>query len=143
MAASIPNKPLADYLGIGSALVCLVHCLAGPLFMGLSAHAHEQGELHHLLDPSWNYLFLGLGGIAVRHSARRAAQPLVRYSLWISLALLALSLLLEERLPGIHYAVYLTSGALIVFHVINLRSHFHRPKSAACGCGGEKGVGIC
>lgn len=143
MAATFPPKVFADYLGIGSALVCLLHCLAGPLFVGLSAHAHEQGELHHLLDPSWNYLFLGLGVIAVRHSARRAAQPLVKYSLWISLSLLALSLLLEERLPGIHYAVYLTSAALIAFHVINLRGHFHKPKAAACACEGEKGAGVC
>ncbi|MEO1451826.1 MAG: MerC domain-containing protein [Bacteroidota bacterium] len=117
----------ADYLGLTSAIVCLIHCLVAPLFLGVVTHVHA-GEAHvHEVPwyalPFWDYVFLGFGFLAVRWSVAHSHHTWIKRLLWISLAGLAGAIFLEEVHHIFSYLVYASSAALIIFHVWNIRSH--------------------
>ncbi|MEM6345432.1 MAG: MerC domain-containing protein [Bacteroidota bacterium] len=123
MFSSTKNrKQTADFVGIVSAIVCLVHCLAGPIILGTSAHLHEHS--HFFLDPAWNYLFLGFGFAAVLFSTKHTKSKFLRYSLWTTYAALALAVIFETYADYLHYVVYAASVGLIIAHIVNLRKHF-------------------
>lgn len=117
---------LADYLGISSATICLLHCLATPILvsMGVHVHAHE-GHDHGwtlLLSHGWDFLFLGIGFLAVYWSSRHTFHPGRKALLWASFAFLAGAILLEHWGPMFQYLTYLASGLLIFAHIRNLRA---------------------
>lgn len=118
----------ADYLGILSAFVCLIHCLAAPLLMGAAAHLHEHQSL--FLWQEWNYLFLGLGLLAVWWSSRHTHHRLMRVGMWTTFGFLAAAVLMETYAEELHYLVYAASMGLIVAHVINLRTRFRLAAAA-------------
>lgn len=121
----------ADYLGLTSAIICLLHCLVAPLFLGVATHFHgAEAHVHELpwyAHPVWDYVFLGLGFLAVRWSATHSHHIWIKRLLWMSWAGLAGAILLEETHVLFSYLVYASSFALIAFHVWNIRSHFKRP----------------
>ncbi|MDX2285891.1 MAG: MerC domain-containing protein [Bacteroidia bacterium] len=124
---SAPFRPgrlsgrLSDVLGISSSLVCLAHCLAGPIMLGAAAHAHDTAEAGSWwLHPGWNYVFLVLSFVAVRFSVRHMASRVLRGVLWGTFGLLGIALLFESAGEWLEYAVYAASGLLIVLHTASL-----------------------
>lgn len=124
---SAPFRPgrlsgrLSDVLGISSSLVCLAHCLAGPIMLGAAAHAHDTSEAGSWwLHPGWNYVFLVLSFVAVRFSVRHMASRVLRRVLWGTFGLLGIALLFESAGEWLEYAVYAASGLLIVLHTASL-----------------------
>lgn len=117
-------KPSSDYIGIFSAVVCLLHCLAGPIFLGASAHMHDHE--HFFLDPNWNYLFLGIGFVAVWYSSSHAHNKWLKYLLWGTYIVLALAIIFETQTEFLHYVVYGASVALIIAHIVNLRKQLKK-----------------
>lgn len=123
----------SDYLGLTSAFVCLLHCLVAPLFLGVATHVHgPEGHIHEIpwyAHHAWDYVFLGIGFLAVRWSASHSHHLWIKRLLWVSLASLAGAILLEETSAIFSYLVYASSAALIVFHIWNLRSQLRNMNS--------------
>jgi len=125
----------SDYLGIISAVLCLIHCLLAPTLMGAYAHSHEaihsneSGEffLHH----NWDYVFLGLGLLAVWLSSRHTSQLALKVLLWLTYGFLAASVLLEGQGELFQNLVYISSIALIMVHVLNIRHWWKHVKTAS------------
>ena len=113
-----PPSSTADFIGIISAFVCLLHCLAGPILMGTAMHLHDHNSL--LLLEEWNYLFLAIGFFAVWWSSKHTAHKGIKYFMWATFGLLAAAVLFESIAEPLHYLVYVSSLGLIVAHVVNL-----------------------
>ncbi|MEO0898740.1 MAG: MerC domain-containing protein [Bacteroidota bacterium] len=115
----------SDYLGIASAVLCLIHCLVGPVLMGVYNHAHHHhhhaAETSILLHHNWDYLFLGLGLIAVWFSAKHTHKIGMKVLLWLTYVMLGCSILLEGYSHIFQNLVYVFSIGLIVVHIFNIR----------------------
>lgn len=120
----------ADYLGLTSAFICLLHCLVAPLFLGVATHVHgAEAHVHEIpwyAHSAWDYVFLGLGFLAVRWSVAHSHHIWIKRLLWLSLAGLAGAILLEGVHEVFSYLVYASSAALISFHIWNIRSHIRK-----------------
>ncbi|MEL6675976.1 MAG: MerC domain-containing protein [Bacteroidota bacterium] len=128
------NTPLStsrysDWIGIFSAFLCLIHCLAGPVLIGLGAHVHVHetaaGTHEHAsiwLSHSWDFLFLAIGLVAVWFSARHTSSSLLKVLLWAAYLFLAAMLMLEAYAEVFRYLAYAASLALIGAHILNLRT---------------------
>lgn len=120
------RRQLSDYLGISSATICLIHCLAAPILMsmGVAVHDHE-GHDHGwqmLLSHGWDFVFLGIGFVAVILSSRHMSSRPRKFLLWGSFAFLAAAILLEHVGPIFQYLVYASSVALILTHTANIKA---------------------
>jgi drug/metabolite transporter (DMT)-like permease len=70
----------------------------------------------HALD----YVFLIIGFVAVFHASAHAPAKVVKLSLWLFLACLAVAVIFEEQL---HWMAYVASAGLVATHFINIRQH--------------------
>lgn len=120
MEAPQPNNRTAsrtDVLGLGSSLLCLLHCLAVPVLVGFFSAV--PGNNWHQLD----YLFLALALVAAVGTTRRTHDAPVMMLLWGGFALFALGMLIENWLPD--FPAYVLHGPgsiiMIVGHVRSLR----------------------
>jgi hypothetical protein len=108
----------ADFLGMGAAALCMVHCMAFPLLVVLGGPIWEQ--FHH----EWHYAdyaFLSIGLIALVYSLKHSSSKLVKAALIASYLLLSVTLIFQHELPFGHNAVYVASALLIVSHFYNWR----------------------
>lgn len=128
----------ADYAGIIAAMVCLIHCLAAPLLLGAAAHSHAtlEGHAHHHADApwylhrAWDFVFLGIGLVAVWYSTRHSHQRWMKRLLWGTFGALAFSVLLEAQGEWFRYLVYAASLVLVSAHLLQLRQVSRRPVKA-------------
>lgn len=106
-----------DILGIGSSLLCLVHCLV-PSFVVLGSNV--AGHLaHHLI---FDLLFFSVSFLAVITAGKSASRK-IKVLMWLSLATLGLTLVLEHHI-FMQILSYLAAVTLIIAHSINLRRFF-------------------
>ena len=112
---SISNK--ADVIGIASAILCLIHCLAPPIIFLFFGHLVEHTHEHFF---RWDYFFLIISCYAVYHATHHAVNTVIKALLWISFAMLSIAILLHH-LPVMEYIAYLASLGLIGGHLINLK----------------------
>ena len=117
------QKSYADMLGIGSALLCLIHCLAAPILLGLGVN-FDHAETSFFLHEFWEIIFLILGLVAVYFSSRHSPTSFIRILLWGTYISLAASILLHEASPIFQYFVYAASIALIITHIYSFRKLF-------------------
>ncbi len=113
---------LADYGGVLSAVLCALHCAAGPVLLawwGVRSTA-EDGDWLFLL------LSLGLGLLATR----QLSTWQLRLALGGGLALFAATVLLADCYPILEHVQYAVSVGLIGVHLLNLR-HCRRCLAAA------------
>ncbi len=117
---------IGDLLGITSSTLCLVHCLAVPILLGVSGLNHNHGIDYWLFDISLILLsFIGLKMVCSTSSKR------------IKLALFGFfGLLVSSQLFG-YFSVhslewacigYLGSLGLISTHFIHLKSCCIKPR---------------
>jgi hypothetical protein len=126
----------SDLIGIVSATICLIHCIAVPLFFAYYVHDQAstvrafgpQVELqhahYHLGSIGFfkvDYIFLIIGLIAIIFSSKHTANKWIRIGLWVSYFALAGSVLMEETSYFFQVTLYIASVALIGAHVVNLR----------------------
>ena len=119
------STSFSDYLGITSALICLLHCLAAPVLMGWGVLAHSHGE-NFWLDHSWDYVFLGLGLIAVWFSSEHTHQKFLKVLLWITFGLLCGTVFLGHSYPVFQVLAFAASLGLIFAHLLNLKETLKR-----------------
>lgn len=115
--------PHADLIGVVSALLCLIHCVAVPVLLVLGALSEGLWAHTAVLD----YLFIVLALMAVYFATRNQETTLpVRIGLWSSTALFSLAILLHDWFAFALYLSVAASIALLVFHAINYRHrHVH------------------
>ncbi len=132
------KRPISDYLGISSATVCLIHCLATPILMSLGISVHDHGHAHDhgwtmLLSHGWDFLFLGIGFLAVLWSANHTKHLGRKVLLWASFLFLAGAVLLEDHGATFQYFTYAASLVLIATHAANIRALFSgRQEDVVC-----------
>ncbi|MEN0049175.1 MAG: MerC domain-containing protein, partial [Bacteroidota bacterium] len=92
----------SNFFGALASGLCLIHCVATPLFFmaqaATSHHHDDHGHDHHHHDMGWwsslDYIFLAISVIAVFYSARNTSlkwMPLALYANWAVLAFIILN----------------------------------------------------
>lgn len=121
-------RQAADYGGVLNAVLCGVHCAAGPLlFAWWGARAPGAAA------AQWEPLFLVLSGVLVALATWRRSSNKLRLALWGLFGLFAASALLAERWPGLEYVQYAASAGLLGTHLLNQR-HCRRCVTGAACC---------
>lgn len=109
----------SDLLGISSSLLCLIHCTALPIAYVLLAKTSQHIEWLHQLD----FIFIGLGFIAVLQTAKSTPLKWIKVLLWFFFTLFSISILFEDN-AWMEAMSYVGSIGLISAHALNfIRSH--------------------
>jgi hypothetical protein len=119
----------ADKLGVASAVICTVHCLAVPLLFILKNWFQFNSAGAHLLPAWWetlDYVFLFVSFLAVYHASAHAASKKIKTSLWVFWVCLVIAIFFAHQL---HWMAYIASAGLVLTHVANIRKH--RKKASA------------
>lgn len=128
--------PKADFLGMSASVLCMIHCLALPLFVALGFvvknmdghaghdHHHDHGHFHfhwdwHLLD----YFFIVLALVAVYQASKQAASRAIKLALWMSVSIFSIAILLHDWNQYMLVVSLLASVALFVTHLVNWKTH--------------------
>lgn len=129
--------PKADFLGMSASVLCMIHCLALPLFISLGFvvksmdghaghhhHDHDHGHFHihwdwHMLD----YVFVALALWAVYQASKQAASRAIKIALWMSVSIFSVAILLHDLNEYMLLVSLFASLGLFITHVINWRSH--------------------
>lgn len=104
-----------DLLGAISAFLCLVHCVAFPLLIFIPI-----GISH---NPYIDLVFLLLGIWSVYKTTKQNGSVAVKYTLWISVVLISISVLLHILLHAHTPLIYIGAVGLIAGHLINFKNH--------------------
>ena len=106
----------SDLIGIGSSVLCIVHCLLLPVLIlagSLAGDAHRWAWL--------DYLFILLATLAVFYSTRRLKSDLLRRGFWLTLLVFSVAIVFHEYHPASLYVSVASSLLLVVFHVSSYR----------------------
>jgi hypothetical protein len=109
------------YIGVGSSLLCLLHCLALPVIL-VAFPAFTTIDLS-VIDTFWEYVFIGLSIVSVytivqmhrTHKKYSLALPLA----FLGVALLATTLVLHDSNFG--FLLPVGSIMILVAHILNLK----------------------
>lgn len=104
-----------DLLGVTAAFLCLVHCMVLPLliFIPLGIAHNSYIDILFLLPGIWS----------VYKTTKHSDSAIVAGLLWVSVALIALSILLHMLFHWHTPLVYIGAVGLIAGHLINFRQH--------------------
>jgi hypothetical protein len=105
-----------DLLGIGSSVVCLIHCALLPLIVVGNAFLHKIIDVEGL-----EYLFLVLSFFAVMLTAKNTNIRTIRFLLWIVFSMFSLSIIFSDYYGPLEYVSWFCSAALAVLHIANMR----------------------
>lgn len=109
------KKNWADKLGITSATLCIIHCLALPVLMTMG--------VGFLDNPIITLLFVIIAFISIYASSKIKVSHRLTLFLWIAFCGFTLSILLEEKLKLFEYGTYLFSIAIIVGHLLRIKCY--------------------
>jgi hypothetical protein len=107
----------SDLLGIISAGLCLIHCIALPVFLLGTLSAGLVLSNWHWLD----FIFIALACVAVYFSTKKTASVLIKTGMWTSVTIFAIALLSHEISVYAQYISIAASVALMLLHFINIR----------------------
>lgn len=110
----------SDKAGIASAVLCMIHCLAVPVFF-LMRYWFADANIIHALPVWWervDYVFLLISFWAVYHSAGHTRYKEIKMALWTFWSILAIAILFEATL---HWMAYIASAGLITTHFVNIK----------------------
>ncbi|WP_188374539.1 MerC domain-containing protein [Winogradskyella haliclonae] len=107
----------ADKLGIASALLCIVHCLAAPLLMTIG--------VGFLNNPVIAILFILIAFVSIYKTTKRKFFKGVSILLWMAFTGFVMSIMLEERAEIFEFTMYISSLCIIIGHLYNIK---HCPK---------------
>lgn len=106
---------ILDYIGISAAILCLIHCIIFPLLMII-----PMGISH---NPLIDLIFLIIGTAVVFRITKSIASIWLKVLFWSSVAMIAVSILLE-LIFHIHFElIYIGAIGLITAHLINFKNH--------------------
>lgn len=108
---------LADKLGILSALLCIIHCLALPVFLAVG--------VRFLHNPIISSLFVLIAFISIFNVTKGKLSHSNSIFLWAAFTGFVLTVIFEESHLIIEYLMYFFSVCLIVGHLYNMRNINH------------------
>ncbi|WP_197076681.1 MerC domain-containing protein [Hymenobacter terrenus] len=106
----------ADYGGVLNAVLCGIHCAAGPLLLTWWGTQNAGATAEH-----WELGFLVLSGVLVAVATWRQSAPRLRLALWLLFGLFTAAALLAEHWPWMQFVQYAASAGLIGAHLLNQR----------------------
>jgi MerC mercury resistance protein len=109
---NIPRN--SNNIGIINSSICLLHCIATPILIGLGAS--------FLTHPIFTYLFIVIAILSAFMATKKTQSLYIKAALWIGVIGFGACLLLEDAWKGFEYLGYAFSLAIIVTHIIN-RKH--------------------
>ncbi len=121
----------SDHLGILSSIICLIHCMVGPVAVGATTHFHEHSHAHaHGSHLMWDFVFLGFGLVAVWFSSRHTHEWWMKAWLWVSFSLLGTVLLLGKDSELLVILAYTSSAGLVAGHIARLVRQLYLQRQA-------------
>lgn len=111
----------SNTLGLISSTLCLLHCLAVPIFLSFYPVILQyiEHDLYFL-----EYIFLISSYIAVYFSTKNSnITSIMKIIFYLVLTFLTLGILFEETIGWMQYLGYIGSVGLIIMHIINLRTY--------------------
>lgn len=112
----------SDLLGMISAGLCLIHCIALPVFL-ISTTAAAASFSTVVITHNWHwldYIFIGLAALAVYFSARQTTSLYIRTGMWSSVIIFGVALLSHEIFEYAQYISIAASIILMLLHFINI-----------------------
>lgn len=108
----------SDLFGIVSSSLCLIHCIAFPVFFAFSSLSVGFIDHHvHWLE----YIFVLLAIMAVYYSTSKITSKGIKSSMWVSISIFGTAMLMHELSEIFIYISILASIGLVVLHIINYR----------------------
>ncbi|TAF31559.1 MAG: MerC domain-containing protein [Cytophagales bacterium] len=115
----LQNNHLADWLGMVSSIICLIHCLIVPFI--ISANTLLEGIDVHFLPEGHDYFFMLLAIVAAYFSTRKHLLNALSLCIWGFVLLFSVSVLLADRFDVFGYMLYVASAGLFLSHFIHAR----------------------
>lgn len=110
---SISKINKADFIGIVSSSLCLVHCIATPLLIAFGAG--------FITNPIFNYFFLIISFASIFKATKHVNNTKIALLLWVSFWGFLFSSLFHEEYHWLHYSGYFFSILIIIGHILNIR----------------------
>lgn len=114
-----------DLLGIGSSILCLIHCFITPAFLASQSVLISWGNEWEYMD----YLFVFLSLVAVYYASHHAHFSLIGIMLWVFYIMFLASMIFHHEYPALKYLAYASSIVLAVTHIVNITSSDSERKS--------------
>lgn len=111
------NSKSLDYIGISSAMLCLVHCLVFPLFAIIPIGVSHN----HWID----LLFALIGLYAVVKILKTNVQISIKLILFISISFILFSIIFTIITHNHTMVMYLGGIGMIIGHLLNFKNHKH------------------
>lgn len=106
------KKNLADYVGIVSSSLCLIHCMGFPFFI---AFGFGISDFHWM-----EYVFVFISCIAVFRVTSGMVSSFFKIFFWSTFFAFLTTLFLKDDYEFLIIANYIFGGMLISGHLINL-----------------------
>lgn len=104
----------ADKLGIISAILCIIHCLATPLLLTIG--------INFLNNPVIAFLFIVVAFLSIFKTTKGRLFEGVSLLLWIAFTGFVISILLENRSEIFEYTMFIFSVCIIIGHLYSIKS---------------------
>ena len=113
----------SDAVGVVSSGLCIVHCLATPVFFIAATCSASCCNATPLWWQWVDYVFLIISFIAITHSIKSTNSNLVKYGLWVSWVALFLFILnIQFQWFSISDNIkFIPAFSLIGFHLYNIK----------------------
>ena len=106
----------SDLIGIGSSVLCIIHCLLLPVLILAGSLA---GDTHRW---AWlDFVFVFLATLAVYYSTRRLKSAWLRRGLWLTLLVFSVAIVFHEHHPASLYVSVASSLLLVALHIGSYR----------------------
>jgi hypothetical protein len=109
----------ADSLGITFSAICLLHCLTFPVLLSLSTIGSVISFLQNIY--MFEYVFLFFAFLAIYFATKKASSIKIKRAFYVVFAILMVSFFLHEYNIVAKVISVISSLALILLHIINLR----------------------
>lgn len=104
---------IADFVGITSSIICLVHCIATPLLIAFG--------VGFMTNPFFKYLFLVISFVSIFKSTEYTTNMKNALFFWISFFGFLFSTLFQENYHWLHYVGYFFAILIITGHILNIK----------------------
>ncbi|MBV8327233.1 MerC domain-containing protein [Chryseobacterium sp.] len=111
------KSKILDAVGISAAVLCLIHCILFPLLLII-----PLGISH---NPYVDLTFLIIGTVVVFRVTKHVANRWLKFLFWISILLIAVSVLADFIFEVHVPLIYAGAAGLITAHIINFKNHKH------------------
>jgi len=103
----------ADKLGIASAILCIIHCLAAPLLLTMG--------VSFLHNPVIAFLFILIAYVSIYKTTKGKLFNDLSILLWIAFTGFVISIVFEASSEIFEYTMYIFSIIIILGHFYNMR----------------------